>query len=68
MTFASLAAKDDYSRASEHCSVAVARSRWCSRNLRLDPPGGIDVEHVSVIEISETSVFSVVEVAAEDHQ
>ena len=68
VTLASLSAKDDYSRASEHCSVAVARSRRCSRNLGLDPPGRVDVKHVSVVEIGETSVFSIVEVATEDHK
>ena len=66
--FLALASEDDDSRSGEDGRVPIATGRRRSRDLRLNPAGGVNIEHVGVVEVLEAGLLTLVEVSAEDHQ
>lgn len=49
--FAALASEYDDSRTSQQGSVTVARSGRRALHLWLDPPAGVQVQHVGVVQV-----------------
>jgi hypothetical protein len=66
--FGTLATKYNDSRAGKNSRVAVTGCWGCTRNFGLDPPWAVDIEHVGVVQILETSLLSNIIVSTEDNQ
>ena len=46
--------------------MTITRRGWRSRDARLNPSGGVDVENMGVVEVRETRLLAFVVVAAKD--
>lgn len=64
--FISLASKNDNSLASQYCGVSEPRRRGSPLNSGLDPATRIQIEDVSVIQVSVAVNFASVEMTSEE--
>ena len=64
--FRAFTTEDDDAGACEHCCVGVASRWWRATNLRFEPTRAIDIEHVSIIQVCEASLFTLIEMTSKN--
>lgn len=67
-SFRTFATKNNNSCTSQYCAVSITTQGWCSTNLWLEPSWAIDVQHVSIVKINESSILAFIVMPSENDQ